>query len=68
MSADPLRRGAVVIILVLAVGMSGARASGAASPGRLEIFSWWTAGGEAQALKALFDVFHKRFPAVQIVN
>jgi glucose/mannose transport system substrate-binding protein len=68
MHTDPRRRGVVVVILVLAVGMSWARVSGAAPSGRLEIFSWWTAGGEAQALKALFDVYHKRYPTVEIVN
>jgi hypothetical protein len=58
MNADPLRRGVVVVILVLAVGMSWARVSGAAPSGRLEIFSWWTAGGEAQ--RAVATVLRRR--------
>ncbi len=36
--------------------------------GKLEIFSWWTAGGEAEGLQALFDIFHKKYPAVEIIN
>lgn len=36
--------------------------------GKLEIFSWWTAGGEAEGLQALFDIFHKKYPAVDIIN
>jgi len=44
------------------------QASGAALSGKLEIFSWWTAGGEAEGLKALFDIYHKHYPNVQIVN
>ncbi len=44
------------------------QASGAALSGKLEIFSWWTAGGEADGLKALFDVYHTQYPSVQIVN
>lgn len=36
--------------------------------GKLEIFSWWTAGGEAEGLQALFDIFHKKYPDVEIIN
>ena len=35
---------------------------------KLEVFSWWTAGGEAEALTALFDEYHKLHPDVWIVN
>ena len=63
-----LRRGIITLMLVVAVGVSWLGTSRAAPTGKLEIFSWWTAGGEADALKALFDVYHKRYPAVQIVN
>ncbi len=36
--------------------------------GKLEIFSWWTAGGEAEGLNAMFEVYKKYFPNVEIVN
>ncbi|MCX7845616.1 MAG: ABC transporter substrate-binding protein [Dictyoglomaceae bacterium] len=36
--------------------------------GKLEIFSWWTAGGEAEGLQALFDIFNKKYPNVEIIN
>jgi glucose/mannose transport system substrate-binding protein len=36
--------------------------------GKLEIFSWWTAGGEEDALFALYDVFHENYPDVEIIN
>jgi glucose/mannose transport system substrate-binding protein len=39
-----------------------------AGENRLEIFSWWTSGGESAALNALFDVFKKQNPGVEIVN
>jgi glucose/mannose transport system substrate-binding protein len=35
---------------------------------QLEIFSWWTNGGEADGLAALFDLYHQRYPTVQIIN
>lgn len=48
---------------------SGAPASGGAgASGNLEIFSYWTAGGEAQALAALEKVFGQQYPNVKITN
>ena len=37
-------------------------------PNQLEIFSWWTAGGEAEGLNAMFEVFSAEHPDVEIVN
>ncbi len=34
----------------------------------LEIFSWWTAGGEADGLNAMFEIFKKKYPDVEIIN
>ena len=36
--------------------------------GKLEIFSWWTAGGEAEGLAAMFDIYSAQYPEVEIVN
>jgi glucose/mannose transport system substrate-binding protein len=36
--------------------------------GKLEIFSWWTAGGEAEGLNAMFEVYSAMYPEVEIVN
>jgi glucose/mannose transport system substrate-binding protein len=38
------------------------------SGGELEIFSWWTAGGEADGLNAMYGVFEEKYPEVEIVN
>src|ERR1700687_2755349 len=35
---------------------------------KLEVFSWWTSGGEAAALDALFQAVKKADPGVQIIN
>jgi glucose/mannose transport system substrate-binding protein len=35
---------------------------------KLEVFSWWTSGGEAAALDALFQVYKKANPGIEIVN
>jgi glucose/mannose transport system substrate-binding protein len=36
--------------------------------GALEIFSWWTSGGEVEALNALYAVFSEKYPGVEIQN
>lgn len=36
--------------------------------GELEIFSWWTAGGEAEGLAAMLEVFQEQYPDVEVIN
>jgi glucose/mannose transport system substrate-binding protein len=36
--------------------------------GEVEIFSWWTSGGEAQGLKALTVQFEKNNPGIKVLN
>lgn len=55
------------------VAPSGDASSGDAAPaateaGSLEIFSWWTTGGEVEALDALYEVFKADNPDVEIIN
>jgi len=42
--------------------------SQAAGEKKLEVFSWWTSGGEAAALDALFSAYKKQNPGVEIIN
>ena len=35
---------------------------------KLEIFSWWTAGGEAEGLGAMFDIYRQKYPSVLLIN
>jgi len=44
------------------------RTTRAAGEQKLEVFSWWTSGGESAALEALFDTYKKQFTGVEIVN
>lgn len=43
-------------------------AAAGADTGKLEVFSWWTSGGEAAALDALFKAYAAKYPKVEIVN
>jgi glucose/mannose transport system substrate-binding protein len=51
-----------------ATGATPAAAAAAGGAGKLEIFSWWTAGGEVEALQALYDIYTRDYPGVEIVN
>ena len=68
------RRGFVAGSAALAVSPLLARGVGAqATPSpdaeaKLEIFSWWTSGGEAAGLDQLFAAFKATSPNVEIVN
>lgn len=48
----------------------GAAAGGSAAAGasQLEIFSWWTSGGEVEALNAIYEIYSAKYPDVEIVN
>ncbi|HID62042.1 MAG TPA: carbohydrate ABC transporter substrate-binding protein [Anaerolineae bacterium] len=41
---------------------------GKGAAGQLVIASWWTAGGEAEGLTGLFDIYASKYPDVEIVN
>src|SRR3990170_8405616 len=58
---------AVLSLLLISVGVPPAGGAGAAKS-KLEIFSWWTAGGEAEGLAGMFTVYKKLYPNVDIVN
>jgi glucose/mannose transport system substrate-binding protein len=60
----------VLVVALLALSASMAVSASAAGPqgGKLEVFSWWTSGGEADALNALFKEFAKRNPTAEIIN
>lgn len=34
----------------------------------VEIFSWWTGGGEEEGLLALFEIFNENYPDIEIIN
>jgi glucose/mannose transport system substrate-binding protein len=49
-------------------GTSNNTTTGGAKTNQVQVFSWWTAGGEADGLKALLDVYAKQFPDQKVVN
>jgi glucose/mannose transport system substrate-binding protein len=55
----------VLLALLLLIGSAFVTAQ---ESGELEIFSWWTAGGEVEALNALYAIYNEQYPGVEIVN
>jgi glucose/mannose transport system substrate-binding protein len=40
----------------------------AATGGQLEVFSWWTGGGEAAGLDAMIAIWNEKYPDIEFVN
>jgi glucose/mannose transport system substrate-binding protein len=57
----------IVCMVVTACGPT-VQPTTAALSGKLEIFSWWTAGGEADGLKAMINIFQAKYPNVEFIN
>ncbi|MDX9991424.1 MAG: sugar ABC transporter substrate-binding protein [Anaerolineales bacterium] len=52
-------------------GLDGLGAEAPAMPamsGKVEVFSWWTGGGEAAGLDAMIKIFQAKYPDVEFVN
>lgn len=59
----------VALVLAFVLSIAGlATAQDAKPSGDLEIFSWWTGGGEAAGLDALIAKFKEMYPDVNIIN
>jgi glucose/mannose transport system substrate-binding protein len=60
----------MLIALVSVVGMLAAQcpAPGAPAENKLEIFSWWTGGGEADGLAQMFKIYSQKYPDTEIIN
>jgi glucose/mannose transport system substrate-binding protein len=59
-----------VILALLATACGGAATPTQAPTGggEVEVFSWWTAGGEAEGLEAMIEVFNAEYPNFSFVN
>lgn len=49
-------------------GGGGAAPAEAVDAGKLEVFSWWTAGGEVEGLNNMFAIYEREYPDVEIIN
>lgn len=59
---------ALIVALALVLAACGGKGGGKAGTGKLEIFSWWTSGGEVEALNAVYKIYSEKYPNVTIEN
>jgi glucose/mannose transport system substrate-binding protein len=56
------------LVMALAVMLGACAKKQTAVEKNLEIFSWWTSGGEAAGLKRLYGLYNTQNPAVKVIN
>ena len=56
----------VVALAIPAAGVGGQ--SSTAQSGELEVFSWWTGGGEAAGLTKVIGIWNKENPSIKFIN
>ncbi len=59
---------AIVSFVIAACGGTAATEAPAAAGDQVEVFSWWTGGGEAAGLDAMIVVFKAANPDIEFVN
>src|SRR6202140_4927271 len=57
-----------ILCMALLLALGPACPALAAGDKQLEVFSWWTSGGEAVALEALFKIYKHKNPEVEVLN
>lgn len=57
-----------VLILLLAFILVFSFSFALQAEEEVEIFSWWTGGGEEEGLQALFEIFNDNYPDIEIIN
>jgi glucose/mannose transport system substrate-binding protein len=57
-----------VVALVVGACASPTPPAPTGPTGSVEIFSWWTAGGEAEGLDAMYEIFAAKYPDLEIIN
>jgi glucose/mannose transport system substrate-binding protein len=62
------RKAFMLVSLTVVVAMVLTACGGAAKTNKLEMFSWWTAGGEADGLNAMYDLYKASYPNVEVIN
>ncbi len=60
----------VVVLMIVPLVLAGCGGSSPekAGTGKLEIFSWWTAGGEADGLAEMIKLYSAKYPEVEFIN
>jgi glucose/mannose transport system substrate-binding protein len=60
--------GVAAIIAAACTGGATTSPTGGTAKGDVEVFSWWTGGGEAAGLDAMIKVFKQKYPDINFIN
>src|SRR6056297_3996673 len=63
-----LKRNALLSVLLMVALLFVFSFSAMAQDEEVEIFSWWTGGGEEEGLNALIELFNEEYPDVEVIN
>ncbi|TDP92772.1 carbohydrate ABC transporter substrate-binding protein (CUT1 family) [Halanaerobium saccharolyticum] len=63
-----LKKSALLSVLVMVALLFVFSFSAMAQDEEVEIFSWWTGGGEEEGLNALIELFNEEYPDVEVIN
>ena len=55
----------ITLLVILSFVMTGCKK---AEDDQVEVFSWWTGGGEAAGLDAMIKVFQEKYPDIEFIN
>jgi glucose/mannose transport system substrate-binding protein len=58
----------LIVLLIMLPGIVFATGQPEAEEKKVEVFSWWTAGGEAEGLEAMIEIFKQQNPGVEFIN
>ena len=56
---------AISILVILSFVLTGCKK---AEEDQVEVFSWWTGGGEAAGLDAMIAIFQEKYPDTEFIN
>jgi glucose/mannose transport system substrate-binding protein len=63
-----LKKSALLSVLLMVALLFVFSFSALAQDEEVEIFSWWTGGGEEEGLNALIELFNEEYPDVEVIN
>ncbi len=63
-----VRLAAAALLLAGCTGPAVTPHPGSDSRNRVEVFSWWTGGGEAAGLAAMIRLFQQQYPDIEFIN
>jgi len=55
----------IAVLVILSFVMTGCKKAGA---DQVEVFSWWTGGGEAAGLNEMIKIFQAKYPDIEFIN